>query len=251
MIRGIIFDLGGTLVYFEGKREEVDKLSTVNLVAFLNARGITTPDDFHARFLDQRKRHWKSAEETGVEARVQDVLRDTLVELGLVSLDGTLPRAVEAYFELGEQHWHPYPDALDTLRVLCARGVRVGLISNADDDGIVHRAVKRLDFAPYLNPVLSSAADPRWRKPDPRIFHLIANAWRLPANEIAMVGDSPRYDILGAHRAEMCGILIDRGDNAPWQKIPDELANDPAIRADATGRALAEIPGVIEKRRRT
>jgi 2-haloalkanoic acid dehalogenase type II len=247
MIRGVIFDLGSTLMYFDGKWEEVDQPSTASLIAFLKSNGVAVDDTFPALFLEHRQRGWKLAEETHTEHTVEDALRAALTQMGHFSLDGLLPRAVEAYFALGEKQWRAYPDAVETLRALQARGLRLGLISNADDDGLVHRAVERLGFAPYLSPVLSSAAEPRWRKPDPRIFHLVSDAWQLPPADIAMVGDAPRYDILGAHRAGMRGILIDRGENAAWQSIPDELADDPAVRADATVRALAEIPDVIGK----
>jgi putative hydrolase of the HAD superfamily len=246
MIKGVIFDLGGTLMHFDADWEAEDQVCVANLVAFLRSENITTGGDFYQLFLDQRKRQWKRAEELGVEARIQDALHDALAARGYDVRDGLLTRAVETYFAHNETFWLAYPDALDTLRVLKARGVRLGLISNADDDGVVHRAVKRLGMAAYLDPVHSSSAEPRWRKPDPRIFHLVSAAWQIPPNEIAMVGDSPRYDILGAHRAGMRGILIDRGDNAPWQKIPDELAGDPAIHADATVHALAEIPGLLD-----
>jgi len=87
----------------------------------------------------------------------------------------------------------------------------------------------------------------RIRKPDPRALQLIADAWQIPPREIVMVGDSPPYDILGAHRAGMRAILTERGDGSWWQKIPDDRANDPALHADAVVRALAEIPSVIEK----
>ncbi len=247
MIRGVIFDLGSTLMYFDGKWEDVDKQSTALLVAFLKSYGIQIDDTFPAIFSEQRKRGWKLAEDTNIEHTVEEALRGTLVQMGQVTLDGLLPRAVEAYFALGEKQWHAYPDAVATLQTLQARGLRLGLISNADDDGLVQRAVQRLGFAPYLSPALSSAAEPRWRKPDPRIFHLVSDAWRLPPAEIAMVGDAPRYDILGAHHAGMHGILIDRGDNSPWQQIPDELVNDPMVRADETVHTLAELPGAFEK----
>jgi len=247
MIKGVIFDLGGTLMYFEGQWEQVAQPSTDALVAFLKSNGIAVADTFPARFLEQRERGWKLAEETSIEHTVADALRDTLTQMGHLSFDGLLPRAVETYFALGEARWTAYPDAVATLHALQARGLRVGLISNADDDGLVHRQVERLGFAPYLSPVLSSAAEPRWRKPDPRIFHLVSDAWQLPPAELAMVGDVARYDILGAHRAGMRGILIDRGENVAWRKTPDELADDPAIQPDATVRTLAEIPGVIER----
>jgi putative hydrolase of the HAD superfamily len=247
MIKGVIFDFGSTLMYFDAKWEEVDKHSTAALVAFLNANGIPVGDAFPPLFWEQRQRGWKLAEQTEIEHTLGEALRETLTLLGYSSLDGLLPRAVEAYFALGETHWHPYPDARETLQALHARGLRLGLISNADDDGLVQRQAVRLGFAPYLHPILSSAAPPKWRKPDPRIFHLVSGAWHLPPREIAMVGDATMYDIVGAHRAGMHGVLIDRGDNAPWQRIPDERVNDPIVRADAVVRALVEIPAVIER----
>jgi len=247
MIRGIIFDLGSTLMYFEGKWEDIDQASTESLAEFLMAQGIAVGPDFPTLFHEQRKLGWKLAEETEVEHTVEQALRNTLTQMEPLLRDGVLPTAVETYWVRGERQWRAYPDAIATLQVLQARGLRMGLISNADDDGLVQRSVKRLGFAPYLSPVLSSAVEPYWRKPDPRIFHLISDAWQVPPNEIAMVGDVVRYDIVGAHRAGMRAILIDRGDNAPWQKSPDGLANDPAAQPDATINALAEIPAMLEK----
>ncbi len=37
MIKGIIFDLGGTLMYFDGNWEEVDRQSTLAMLPFLQA----------------------------------------------------------------------------------------------------------------------------------------------------------------------------------------------------------------------
>lgn len=247
MIKGILFDFGSTLMYFDAKWEEVDQRGVATLVDFLRAHGIAVGDEFPSLFRAARERGWKLAEQTNVEHTVEDALHETWIKLGHTPLDGLLPHAVAEYFAEGEQYWLPYPDALETLRTLHARGLRLGLISNADDDGIVQRQAARLGFAPYLHPILSSAAPPKWRKPDPRIFHLVADEWRLPPHEIVMVGDATMYDIVGAHRAGMRGILIDRGDNAPWQKIPNDRADDPLVKPDATVRALVEIPAVIER----
>jgi len=247
MIRGIIFDLGWTLMTYTGDWKQVNELAYNHTAAFLSANGIRVGEEFSAQFQAARERGWKRAEETGVEQTVEDALREVLGNLGYHSLDGIAPRAVEVFFQEHEARWVAYDDAVATLRELTRRGLRVGLISNADDIGLVHRQVKRLDFAPYLAPVLSSAEEPRWRKPDPRIFHLVSEAWQIAPNEIVMVGDAPMYDVLGAHRAGMKALWIDRDEGGWWQKIPDELANDPAVRADAVVKALAEIPGVIEK----
>ncbi len=248
MIRGIIFDLGSTLMYFDGKWEEIDARGRAAVAAFLTTNGIRVPDDFAARFVEQRKIGWKLAEETLIERTVADALHQTLTQIGLASPDGLVPRSIEKYFLEGETfNWRAYPDALESLQALRARGLRAGVISNADDVGIVHRACARLGFAPYLDPIRSSAEEPRWRKPDPRIFHLVADAWRIAPREIAMVGDATRYDIVGAHRAGMRAILIDRGDNAAWQKIPEDKVNEPEWKADAVVKALVEVKEVIGK----
>ena len=246
MIRGVIFDLGSTLMYWDGDGKEIDAQANAAVAAFLNAHGIPVGADFPALFRAAREDGWKVAEETDIEHTVEEALNTVLTHLGHASLDGLLPRAVEQFFKIGEPYQHAYPESLDALEQLKQHGLRVGMISNADDDGLVQRAVVKLGFAPYLDPVTSSAAL-KWRKPNPDIFHYVANLWKLPPNEIAMVGDAPRYDVLGAHNAGMRGILIDRNENHWWQKIPEESASDPAMQADATVGSLLELYDVIRK----
>lgn len=246
MIRGVIFDLGWTLMTYTGDWKQVSEIAYQKTAEFLNANGFRVGEDFPAQFHAARERGWKIADETGVEQTVEDALRAILGNLGYSSLDGIAPRAVEIFFEEHEKRWVAYDDALSTLQELAQRGLRLGLISNADDIGLVHRLVKQLGFAPYLAPVWSSAEAPRWRKPDPRIFHRVSDAWQIAPREIVMVGDAPAYDVLGGHRAGMRAIWIDRNEGGWWQKIPETLANGPDIHADAVVKSLAEIPGVIE-----
>ncbi len=246
MIKGVIFDLGSTLMYWEGDSKSIDEQSNAVLMEFLKANGITVGEDFLPLFSAEREKGWKESEKTELEHTVESALERALARLGQTPLDGLLTRAVERFFSPGEQYQRAYPGALDTLKELKQRGLHVGLISNADDDALVQRAVVHLGFQPYLDPVTSSAGL-RWRKPNPSIFYHVADEWRLPPQQIAMVGDAPAYDILGAHRANMRGILIDRGEGQPWQSIPEAYANDPAIQPDATIRHLKELAPVIEK----
>ncbi len=247
MIQGIIFDLGNTLIHTQTKFEASNQIGTDAAADFLRASGIALPADFGARWLDQRRLGWKRADETHVEQTVEDALAATLAQIGVASRDGIVPRAVEAYFRAGDSGWVPYPEALATVQTLRARGLRVGLISNADDVGIVHRAVERFGFKPYLDPVWSSAEAPRWRKPDARIFLRVADAWGIAPAQIAYVGDTVRYDVVGAHRAGMRALLVDRGENFAWQKTPAELAQDAAAIPEATIASLNEIFDWMQK----
>ncbi len=245
MIKGVIFDLGNTLLYLErdSKLLEVDQNRA--LMRFLKDNGIQVEEDFPALLRAARADGWKVAEQTAVEHTVAEALTTVLAQLGHTSLDGLVPRAVAAFFAEGETYWQLYPGAIETCQALRSRSIRVGLISNADDDGLVQRAAVRTGLAAYTDPVLSSAGM-KWRKPKPEIFHYVANLWQLRPEEIAMVGDAPRYDIVGAHNAGMRGILIDRHEGHAWQQIPAELANNPAIQPDATVETLLEIPDVIQ-----
>lgn len=248
LIRGVIFDLGWTLMYYNGDWKQVTTQAYQKLEHFLRTNGVNVGKDFPTVFHQAREISWLLADETGREQTFEDVLSETLHRSGVKSSNGLAPRGTELFFSETEQYWLAYPDALDTLKDLSRRGLRLGLFSNADDDGLVQRAVVRLGFAPYLNPALSSAMKHRLRKPDPRAFKLISEAWQLPPTEIVVVGDAPAYDILGAHRAGMSAIWIDHGENNWWQKIPDQLANEPAVRPDLVIHTLSELPNAIEKK---
>jgi putative hydrolase of the HAD superfamily len=248
MIRGVIFDLGGTLMRFEGNWEEIDARSSLRLMEYMRNHGMSLGEDFPGRFRAARERGWNIAEEQGIEARIEDALAETLEELGInFALNGSISDIIGVYYKQFEQRWRAYPYAIETLQELRKVSLHAGLISNADSEHIVHTLVEKLGFAPYLDPVLSSASEPRWRKPDPRIFLLVSHKWNVDPAEIAMIGDTVRYDILGAHRAGMRGVLIDHGDGAPWQKVPNEILNDPLIKPDLTIHTLAEIPSVIQQ----
>lgn len=234
-------------MYYNANWEETRHHAYQLVAAFLNQNGIAAGEDFVQAFHAARTRGWQAADASGVERLGIEALAETFTELGYPRPDGLLARANAVLFDELARHWLAYDDALATLQELTRRGLRVGLFSNADDDGLVQNCVARLGFAPYLNPALSSAMPHRLRKPDPRALHLIADAWQIAPREIVMVGDSPQYDILGAHRAGMRAILIDHNENFSWQKIPADRANDPALRADAVVKTLAEVPSVIEK----
>ncbi len=247
MIRGIIFDLGWTLMRYDGDSQEANRVAIQRLADFLSTHNLRVGDDFPDVFQAARQARWKRADETCIEQPIDDALRDALAAYGYTEFpNGLVSRAVRVFYAEHEPRWLAYPDALDTLRALHARGLRLGLYSNADDDGLVQHCVVRLGFAPYLNPVLSSAMPHRLRKPDPRALRLITDAWNLAPQETVMVGDSPAYDVLGAHRAGMRAILVARGESHWWQQIPPEHADDPAWHADVTVQSLAEILEVIE-----
>jgi len=239
-VKGIIFDLGGTLMYLDGEWEEVHARNVANLLAFLRDEGLELEaESFCQEFHRQRERAYEIARATRVEYPAQRSLGETLAELGYADLDGhLLAEGVKALFRYEEAQWTAFPDALPTLEALQGAGYRLGLVSNASDDAFIHRLLRALGFELYLHPALNSAGV-GIRKPDPRIFQLVLEEWGLEPAEVVMVGDTLEADILGAQLAGMRAILA----------LMDENPGNGELRGrvipDATIETLAEVPSLL------
>jgi putative hydrolase of the HAD superfamily len=151
-----------------------------------------------------------------------------------------IPQAARVYFGPEEAAWKAYPDAQPTLKRLSEQGYRLGLLSNATDDPFIQRLVNRLELRPWLSPTFSSAGL-RWRKPLREPFDLILSRWKLPPEEVIVVGDTLNADILGAHNAGMRGVLITADES------PRNDAYRDAIVPDATIAKIGDLPGLLER----
>ncbi len=246
MIRGIIFDLGNTLMHFDGEWEVVTQCGVEGLRRHLREQGIDLAASFGADFVETRRAGRERSVRTDVEYTATQALCDTLARYGFPNVpDETIASALAVFFTPELERWVPYPDAHATLEELCRRGFHLGLISNATDDAFIQYLVRREGWSELLKPSISSAALP-WRKPDPRIFEHVLDEWKFPAADVVMVGDWPGADILGAHRAGMRAILLDdRWPEPPhlFTDIPDQ----PLLEADAIVRDLSDIIPVLDR----
>lgn len=148
--------------------------------------------------------------------------------------------AVEAAFEVfyaARNRVDLYDDAARALPAL-ARRFPIASLSNGNAD--LGRVGIRAHFVAEISARTIGCA-----KPDPRIFAAAAAALGLPPGEIAHVGDDPELDVLGAQRAGMIGVWLNR-DGLPWPHAEppdleirslDEL--EPALTARATGQRPA------------
>jgi len=240
LISGVIFDLGGTLVYFGGDWDEVIAQGAADLAAFLADQGLALDQQVFARmFPEWRKYAYLEAEADGVERTAEMTLRRALAGFGYQEVDDELvTRGIQVFFQHEERCWRAYPDAVPTLLRLTEAGYRLGLISNATDDPLIQRIVDREGFRPWLSPVVTSAAF-GVRKPDPAIFRRVLEEWGLPAEACVMVGDNLQADILGAHRAGMRGVLVTMNEH------PFNAAHATNIVPDARANRLAQLPEII------
>ncbi|HEX7973098.1 MAG TPA: HAD family hydrolase [Anaerolineales bacterium] len=239
----VIFDLGNTLIYFDTDWPKVLTQADGILFAHLKAAGLDLDGrEFLPTFRTRLEAYYRERETEFIEYTTQYVLRILLAEWGYPDVpDAILRPALDAMYAATQAHWQPEPDAIPTLQTLKGLGYHIGLISNAADDRDVQTLIDKAGVRPYLERVLTSAAE-GIRKPNPRIFHTLLNDWGIPPQRAAMVGDTLGADILGARNAGMFSIWIARrADN------PANRAHAGTIRPDATIATLVELPGLLER----
>jgi putative hydrolase of the HAD superfamily len=219
----------------------------VDLAALLHEQGLALDGEAFARaLLNRRSEGFAQARETMREVTAEESMRWTFARFGLPDPDPALvAAAIDAFFAYEEAHWYADPEALPVLRQLASQGMRLGMFSNATDDPLIQRLVDRLGFRPWLDPALTSAGT-GIRKPDPAAYAPILEAWQLPAGSVAMVGDTPDADILGARRAAMRSVWIRSRDDARQEGGlgKDADYSDPIV-PDVTIRRLSELPGCL------
>lgn len=130
-----------------------------------------------------------------------------------------------------EGNWQRFPDVLDALRALRARGIRVGVLSNAPTN--LPSFLDRLGIAPHLDFVVVSASE-GFRKPDRRIFSVALERAAVAPREALHVGDMYLEDIVGGTAAGVSTLLIERGAQSLFPNFPEShghpLAPDRVVR---------------------
>lgn len=239
MIKGIIFDLGGTLIEITRSWQEIIREGAEAMASwYLKKRHIKfDADAFVDAFIAERYNACLAAQTTQTEIAAQESLRQALIKIDApASTQAFIEGAVKVYFGPEEAAYQLYPDVLATVKELKNQGYRLGLYSNATDDKLVQRLINRNHLRPHLSPTFSSAGL-GWRKPKAEPFNLIAQRWKLPPDQIAVVGDTPETDILGAHNAGMIPILVKRnGEPSQGQVQPAAVINQ-----------LAELPALARQ----
>jgi putative hydrolase of the HAD superfamily len=239
-IKGVIFDLGNTLMFLDDEWEPVRRRGARDLVDFLVHRGVEIdPERFGEQYLELRRALYERAVEEQIEHSAEESLRLMLRQSAVHDLDDHLIEgALRAFFSFEEQRWTAYDQAEVTLRALSVRGYRLALISNATDDPLIQRLVDRLGFREWFELAYTSAGV-GLRKPHPAIFEKVVGQWGFSPSEVVMVGDTLRFDILGAHNAGLKGIL------AGWDLYPDYDAGPDHVVPDATAESLPQLVALL------
>ena len=229
MIRGILFDMGGTL--------DGDGLHWLDRFVVLYAgSGLTVPRDRVRAAFDEAERLAALDDEiatAGLDEMIERHVGWQLAHLG-ASADATLhERLVQGFVRPVR---HVAATNAPVLADLAGRGFRLGVVSNGC--GNAGALCADLGYAPYLSTIVDSRRVGLY-KPDPAIFIHAAAMLDLRPSEVMMVGDSFDRDVRPAKRV---GMMTGWLEGCLARACPE-----PAL-VDLRLQRLAELPVAIDMR---
>lgn len=210
--RAVLFDFGGTLV----------EPYTDLLAAFRAAgrrAGVELP---WAEYLRANETLWEelwpqSADWIGRRPSFADEIHARA--LRAVGFDGPVEPMVECIREEATSpRFHaPFPESDGVLRELGDRGIAAHLVSNNVD--YLPFLLERLGWADRFASVTYSQ-EIAVAKPDPRLFQLALRRAACAAEDAVFVGDSWEADVVGAQRAGIRPIWLNRAGTPLRQGVP-------------------------------
>lgn len=214
-VRGVLFDLDGTLVDHESA-------ANAALAGWLPELGVTPDPDVAARWHEIAERHlvaWRAREITFAEQRRRR-LRDFLPSIGVEVGDADLDEVFAGYVRWYEQGWRAFDDVADALAVVAAAGVAVAVLTNG---------ATRQQNAKLARSGLAGLVGEVWTpenlgvaKPDPDAFRFACARWGLAPETVLSVGDRHDLDVVPARAAGLRAVLVDRSGAGPADE-PDRV----------------------------
>jgi putative hydrolase of the HAD superfamily len=208
MIKAVFFDLYHTLVHYEPPQEELEAKALkdfgIDVSPEVLRRPLVTANEFIYQEIIRRPLSQRSQEEKmALYAQYQRiVLKEAGVEASEKLVLALLGRMQQAKMKLVL-----FDDVAPALDKLKARGLILGLISNVERD--ITATLDELGLTSWLDVVVTSQ-DSGFVKPRPEIFQEALKRAKLQPSEAMYVGDQYQVDVIGANKAGMKGVLLDR-----------------------------------------
>ena len=213
MIRAVGFDLGETLVEYEGVPLNWQQEYPAALTAVASmwtdsppierlAAGSAVLARFNTRLVPREH-----------EVAHPAVFGELLSSMGAPA--GRIPDLIEpaadAFFAHFQRHTRPVVHAVDAVASLASAGLLVGVLTD-----VPYGMPRRLAIGVETNglsalvPTTLTSVDVGFRKPDPHGFAALASLLGCDPGEMLFVGNEEK-DVIGAQAAGMVSVLLWRG----------------------------------------
>lgn len=238
----IFFDLGNTLIYFDGDWTETAVRAQAAIAQSLTRHGFHVDEtEFAQQFGKAMLQYAQDRRNDLLEPATSSVLKKVLKDFSIANIsDEVFADLLKDYYAISEERWKLSDDTHPTLEKLRNLGLRMGLISNAADAANVQRQIKSADIGSFFDLVLISS-EVGIRKPHREIFLKALDHFQVDPAKALMVGDLLEADVLGARNAGIASVWLTR-----WGRNPENSANINRIKPTRKIGRLSELPRLLE-----
>jgi putative hydrolase of the HAD superfamily len=221
MVRGVLFDLGNTVVLFPALGVETEDLSLERrsmLESLVRVLYDSLKDDglnvgwssFFEVYRTVRSEQLQCQKRTLREYNMRERLAKVLKSLGFNASASSeiIRQALNSYFEEYVRRVTIEEEVIPTLRSLLSR-YSLGVVTNFAYPSGVHAILRKFGLEKIFDPVVISG-EVGWIKPSPIIFQVALSKLRLSADQVVFVGDDPEADVRGAKNIDMKTVFLAR-----------------------------------------
>lgn len=158
----------------------------------------------------------------GEELSAEDGVREVLRRLDIEAMVDHVDVGVAELMQVALNTVDVMPGARATAEYLHLAGVKMGIVSSAVYHSFLVWALERMRLT-HLFPVVTTSASTGFYKSRPEIFLHAAQELGVAAGAVTHVGDSFRWDVLGARRAGMRSVWVQHPGHNP---VPGESPAD-------------------------
>lgn len=247
MIRGVLFDLGGTL-HVSDSPEGRDVWFARRLLDRLADYGIpldAAPEELARKLHENGEAYKRHSEKDLRELPPPEIWNDWYLRDWDIGRDRLAPIAEELSFLYDYERMRvirrPYiKETLDALRV---QGMKLGLISNIISLSVAPHFLEEYGVRDYMNCIVLSSAT-GIRKPSADIFRAAERELGLGPEELAYVGDTLSRDVMGTRNAGWRLMIQIKNPGAARR---DKGLEHSGLKPDYLVEGLEEIPKIIRK----
>ena len=229
MIRGVIFDLGDTLVSQEplvGGDSNLDAAAAI--LPLVREYSVHSPSAGEVAEAIGRKLQdavVESYESSYSQPNTEALFHDALDELQCSLPPEHARRVLDSYFRRYYESMVPLAEVMETLALARGLALKLGILANVLwGPELLRDRLRRLGIARLMSCVVLSS-EIGWMKPFPGAYREILQRMELRASEVVMVGDDPYVDVIGAQRAGLKAIWkrLDTDRELPEGARPNQI----------------------------
>ena len=223
MIKAVIFDVGGTIIWKNGKRYL--KANAWTASNYLRSLGHEfNYKEFSDRLESLQKDSPKAGDNLEQLNTTKEHISSLCKEFHIPLNPNLLNDITKAFFMPEIAGAIALPEIKKVLAVLKGK-VKLAILSNTRSHILIVEILKQLGLDGF--DIIATSARAGYRKPSPHFFRAVIDNWDFKPQEIVMIGDLPHKDVVGAKALGLKSIWINIDSDAKDDFAADAIATSP------------------------